>query len=225
VSAQFLDGRTPLLIDSLVHDVQTTLKAARSRQDLLGQLAELDAELRQYSVAEVQLLSARIAAASVERDADVARELVAELSAWLETQRRAAATVARREAMLKGLSELGYAVNEGLETLWAQDGKVVLRKAASPDYGVEVAGGQAGKMQVRVVGYGVPGEARDSVRDRDMETIWCGDLGKLQASLADGGSDLVIEKALAVGATPVKVITGDARQISIDAKRPGFRTN
>jgi hypothetical protein len=58
-----------------------------------------------------------------------------------------------------------------------------------------------------------------------METIWCGDLGKLQASLADGGSDLVIEKALAVGATPVKVITGDARQISIDAKRPGFRTN
>ncbi len=224
LSGQPIDGRAALLIDSLVMDVQSALKDARAANALFDALSLLQAELGLYSNEQALAFIAEIKATSLSRDAVEAERLTAEVIEWLKTRKQADNAALRREAMLKGLSELGYAINEGLETLWAQDGKVVLRRAASPDYGVEIAGGQADKVQVRVVSFGTPGEARDTSRDRDMETIWCGDFGRLQASFAAKGTGLVIEKALAVGEAPVKVISGDVSRISSESARPVLRT-
>jgi hypothetical protein len=66
-------------------------------------------------------------------------------------------------------------------------------------------------MQMRVVSF--DGEAIDPARDRDAEQQWCGDVATLQTRLAAIGGGLVIEKALAIGATSVKRIA-DAEALS-----------
>ncbi|MNR21080.1 hypothetical protein D3C85_1379590 [compost metagenome] len=78
----------------------------------------------------------------------------------------------------------------------------MLRKVATPGYGVEV-GGKAdnGRLQVRAVA--LSGD-RDKTRDRDIETIWCSEFQRLQALLKDRGSELLIERSLSVGEVPLK---------------------
>jgi hypothetical protein len=44
-------------------------------------------------------------------------------------------------AVLGGLAGLGYEVSEGMATAWVKDGRVVLQKAASPGYRIELSGG------------------------------------------------------------------------------------
>jgi len=85
---------------------------------------------------------------------------------------------------------------------------VVLRKTATPGVGVEVGGNaESGRLQVRAVALSADHDAR---RDRDIETIWCGEFQRLQALLASRGDDLSIERALAVGEVPLKVVALDA---------------
>ena len=88
------------------------------------------------------------------------------------------APAARRRAILQGLSSLGYEVTEGMATAWVEQGRVVLRKAASPDYGVELGGGiQSDRLQVRAVAYGRNGAARarrKASRARAPAFIDCG---------------------------------------------------
>ncbi len=55
----------------------------------------------------------------------------------------------------------------------------------------------------------------DASRDRDIETIWCGDFDRLRESLAKLDADVAIEKAMAIGATPVMVV----EQAILDAER------
>ena len=111
----------------------------------------------------------------------------------------------RRRAVLQGLASLGYEVTEGMATAWVKDGKVVLRRAASPGYGVEIFGGTPDdRLQVRAVSFG----AHDSSRDRDMETIWCNEFERLRQIVAKSGGNVAIEKALPIGAAPLKLIEG-----------------
>jgi hypothetical protein len=78
---------------------------------------------------------------------------------------------------------------------------------AQPGYGVEIGGGaDAARVQVRTVAFRGASAPADSARDVDAETIWCGDLLQLQAEFAAGGGAIVIERALPVGAVPLKVI-------------------
>src|SRR5262249_8978630 len=131
------------------------------------------------------------------------------------------AAAARRRAVLQGLASLGYEVNEGMATAWVQGGRVVLRKATNPDYGVELTGGtRSDRLQVRAVGFGTPQMVRNAARDRDIETAWCGDFGKLQALLAGGGGRLEIETASPPGAVPIKVVSDPTArdEVATDAR-------
>jgi hypothetical protein len=67
----------------------------------------------------------------------------------------------------------------------------------------------ATRLQVRAVAF--EGD-RDTSRDRDVETLWCGDFGKLQGLLAAQGGSIAIEKALAVGAMPLKTVDAPLEQ-------------
>lgn len=64
-------------------------------------------------------------------------------------------------------------------------------------------GGKAdnGRLQVRAIALS---SDHDRARDRDIETIWCGEFQRLQALLKDKGSELLIERALSVGEVPLK---------------------
>jgi hypothetical protein len=136
------------------------------------------------------------------------QELVKRADFLIEEEFKAMAAEERRRAVLEGLASLGYEVSEGMATAWVQNGQIVLRKAANPGYGVELSGGsRSDLLQVRAVGIGGPAEARDANRDRDMETIWCGEFDRLKVLVAKAGGNVSIESARPVGQFPLKVVS------------------
>jgi hypothetical protein len=137
-----------------------------------------------------------------------APDLIRQADVLIAEEVHVLAAAARRHAVLQGLASLGYEVKEGMVTAWVEGGRVVLRKAANPDYGVELSGGmQSDRLQVRAVGFGVPQMARNAARDRDMETVWCGEFEKLQALVARNGGSVDIETGLPAGAVPIKLVS------------------
>jgi hypothetical protein len=198
--------RRALLIDSLELDLATAVARARQRSAFQYRLrliaAELDALESEMGKAMAESVRARI-----DGTLEDLESLEDEARATLERAHREIAARARRQAVLTGLAGLGYEVSEGLETAWARDGRVVLRKAAQPEYGVEVGGGgNAARLQMRTVAFRDASTPPDTSRDRDAETIWCDQLTTLQSKLAASGGEIVIEKATPIGTTPLKVI-------------------
>lgn len=192
-------ARRRLLLDSLILDLSAAIAAERQRQALREAVDELCAELEIYEVDEARAFVQQVRRADMQAPwADLLKSGQALAG---QIQQRVAAQ-ARRRAILDGLAKLGYEVHEGMETAWADQGRVVLKKASVPGYGVEI-GGQSDRLQVRVVSTEAQ---RDVSRDRDVESMWCGEFGQLQALLAQQGDDLRIERALGVGEVPVKVV-------------------
>jgi hypothetical protein len=129
-----------------------------------------------------------------------------EAEALLARRRQELAAHARRRAVLEGLASMGYEVNEGMETTWVDQGRMVLRNVGRPGYGVEVGSPDAPRVQMKPVAFDAGGVGPDPSRDRDAETLWCGDVAAIQARLARDGGELAIERSLPVGATPLKRI-------------------
>jgi len=194
--------RRNLLLDSLVLDLAASTRNFRRRRECLEQLQDLASEANTYAGIEHATLLDQVSACTTDTDLSVTTGLIEQCKTLIASHLQGQAALARREAVLGGLASLGYEVREGMATAWAETGKVVLRKAATPGYGVEV-GGKAdnGRLQVRAVALS---SDRDKARDRDIETIWCSEFQRLQALLKDKGSELLIERALSVGEVPLK---------------------
>jgi hypothetical protein len=95
-----------------------------------------------------------------------------------------------------------------MATAWVRDGRLVVRKPGATDYGVELGAPQdMSRLQVRLVGSDRPSMVRNVQRDRDMETIWCSEFGRLQQIFADSGGEVLVQRALEVGVEPVKTIS------------------
>ena len=117
------------------------------------------------------------------------------------------AAVSRRRAVLQGLAQLGYEVRESMQTGWVRDGHIVVTKPNASDYGVELASPpDASRLQVRLVGSDQPSAARNASRDRDMETLWCGEFSRLRDLLMSQGTELIVERALEPGIQTVKTV-------------------
>ena len=199
--------RQALVADSLLLDLSSAIRTGRERARLERDLAERQAELSEMKSAEAAALRVEIGQAIAKAGSND-QELVKRADFLIESEVRSMAAEERRRAVLEGLASLGYEVSEGMMTAWVSGGKIVLRKPANPGYGVELlAGSQTDVMQVRAVGIGNPAEARDAGRDRDMETIWCGEFERLQSLVAKAGGNVAIESARPVGQYPLKVVT------------------
>ncbi len=209
--ATMLEGepspRQALLADSLLVDLARAVKEGREQSARLADLRERAAELSHHASTVAQALRGRIEAAIEAKDGSSAPTLIAEADALVLEELRVLAADARRHAVLQGLASLGYEVSEGMATAWVQSGHVVLRKAANSDYGIELGGGKKSEsLQVRAVVLGSAQTPRNAQRDRDMEAVWCSELGQLRTLLASEGGQLEIDQATPVGATPLKLI-------------------
>lgn len=213
------DARRRLLLDSLALDLGQTLVKARKHAEDQSRLEQALAELGSFDPSAVEGLGVNAGASASEIEVQIAA-----VEAAIARARDAQAAAARRAAVLQALAGLGYEVGEELSTAWVQDGRVVLRRPAQPGYGVELAGGAtADRLQMRVVAFG-EGPA-DPARDRDAETLWCGDVSVLQERLASAGAALTIEKALPVGAAPLKRLpAAEDRTWSREERTPQART-
>lgn len=218
------ERRRALLLDSLELDLASVLAEAKKRVALEAELTRTLAALGALSKDAHAKLEARCADV---RDGQTLSLLLADAKTAIEEAKTAIAAAARRDAVLKALQGLGYQLDEGMETAWAQDGQVVLRNAARPDYGVEISGhAEAERMQMRVVAFedGSAGSA-DPARDRDAEVIWCGEVGALREQLLRSGTELNIVKARGVGEVPLKRVKGSSRtQPPRETRRPKSRT-
>ena len=204
------EPRRRLLLDSLELDVAAKLVDARKRAKARDELRMCLAELALVDEVAHQEIAMRCEAP----ESDVVERL-AEANEMLRSRRDAQAAHARRMAVLQGLAGLGYEVGTELATAWVDQGRVVLRKAAQQDYGIELSGDpSAARLQMRVVAFGDAAEGADPARDADAETLWCGDVAALEDRLARVGSGLVIERAMPVGATPVKRVAASTGALS-----------
>ena len=212
-------AKRDLLADGLLLDLASAVKKARDKVAILSELTQTNAELTRLASNETAPLIAEIETALSRRDENVAPSLIQRANALLVEETQAMAAAARRRAVLEALSKLGYEATEGMATAWVKDGRVVLRKAANREYGLEIGGGShSDKLQVRTVAFGAPSAPRDRSRDKDMETIWCGELERLQSLIANAGGGIKIEKAMAAGSTPIKVIE-DFPEVEADVVR------
>jgi hypothetical protein len=200
-AAESEPARRGLLIDSLDVELSRALTAlralAKGRQEALLLLAEL----KSTGISDAVLTANAITEAS---DLPTVEVLIAKGRKLLEVERASAAAAARRLAVLKGLAALGYEVTEGMSTAWVEEGRVVLRKAAQPGYGVELGSAETDRLQMRAVALTQAGVGPDPRGDIGVETTWCGDVTSLSVSLSETGGELLIERALAVGVTPLK---------------------
>ncbi|MHC2255745.1 hypothetical protein ACVILK_005437 [Bradyrhizobium embrapense] len=198
-------ARQALVADSLLLDLNSAIKTGRERARLERDLADRHAELSEMKSVEAAALRVEIERAIAKSGASD-QELVKRADFLIEAEVRSMAAEERRRAVLEGLASLGYEVSEGMMTAWVSGGRIVLRKPANPGYGVELSGGsQTDVMQVRAVGLGNPADPRDAGRDKDMETIWCGEFERLQSLVAQAGGNVSIESARPAGQFPLKV--------------------
>jgi hypothetical protein len=218
-------ARQGLLADSLLVELAQAVKEARARAAQLAALRQCAAELAQHDSTEARDLAGRMEAAARAGEVSSADALVGQASALIRERLHVQAAEARRRAVLEGLASLGYEVTEGMATAWVQRGQVVLKKASRPGYGVELAGGtKSDRVQVRAVAFASTSALRDTTRDRDIETLWCSELEHLQRAVADTGGGIEIERALAAGATPLKVVEDVGVSAASDEDVPVTRT-
>jgi len=209
-----LPAKRHLLADSLLVDLAAAVKREEAQGVMVEELAALRAELGLLSSVAARDLCGMIDAGLAMPGVPDASSLVKSAADLLAAEMRERAVASRRLAVLQGLASLGYEVSEGMATAWVKNGKVILRRAASPGYGVEIASGAAAeRLQVRAVNFG----GSDDARDRDMETIWCGEFERLRQIVAKSGGEVYIEKATPVGVTPLKTAR-DPGPIIIDIR-------
>jgi hypothetical protein len=200
-------ARRTLLADSLLLDLATAVKNGREHMRLQSDLRARHAELSEMKSPEAASLRSEIGQSLSTVSDGNAAELLRRADFLIEAEVQLMAAEERRRAVLEGLAALGYEVSEGMETAWVDGGRVVLRKAANPGYGVELSGGsKSDLLQVRAVAFGNSTDARDTTRDRDIETIWCGEFTRLQSLIAKDGGSLAIEHARPIGQFPLKMV-------------------
>ncbi|KAA5598992.1 hypothetical protein [Blastochloris sulfoviridis] len=210
--AATLDGvggeRRALLLDSLLLDASREAKRLRDARELRARLCEAAAGLDALGTQAALALAARIRQARPDALANEDMEhLLAEAATVAERETSAIAAAARRHAVLGALAALGYEVREGMATVWERDGRLLIRKPGTADYGVELgAPADASRMQVRLVGADRPSAPRTAGRDRDQEVSWCADFARLRDILSEDGGDIAIDRAVEAGAQPVKTV-------------------
>ena len=192
-------------IDALVLDVVSAADAIKADAELFSNADLLLRELATTVTAEEEkALQGRLSKALESRDVQQVRDLTTDATEAIAQARRRVAAAARRDAILSGLASLGYQVNESMSTSWVEQGRVVLQKAGQSSHGLEIASPpDAQRLQLRAVAIS---ESRSRSSDLAAETVWCGEFGKLQTLLAQQSSQLIVEKALPVGAVPLKVV-------------------
>ena len=218
-----------MLFDTLIIDLAAEVKKRERKRRLHGRaislraIIERDVELAQHQISQ---RIERLLEQWNDIGIDLVEDVLAEVAGTVEQRQQVRAAELNRSAMLEAFSELGYEIREGMETAWVEQKRIVVSKSHQIGHGVEVSGSaEAGRLQVRPVRFAdSSGSSANRQKDSDIETIWCSEFKELQRILDRKGGKLAIEKAKAVGETPVKVVPAPASTRRREtAAKPGLR--
>lgn len=202
-------ARRALLTDSLIIELGAFRAEQRRKQNLLERLRKARALLEPFSSAEAETFKSSVEAALARGGAPSDEALPAIVEAWCEEESKREDARLRRDAVLRALATLGYEVQEGMATAWAENGRIVVRKPSELNYGLELMTPAAvPALQVRVVAFdhGQRGSA-SVLRDKEVEEAWCSEFQRMQRIVEEAGFKSVVERATAAGATRMKVIS------------------
>ncbi|MCX5954307.1 MAG: hypothetical protein NTZ40_12635 [Cyanobacteria bacterium] len=162
-----------LLLDSLSLELSQTLQRRAREAQRLAILDELEAQLGVFNAAPTGLKTA----ISAFRDGQGASlsDLRHAVEAWCEQEALRLDGERVRSVVLGSLRELGYDVREGMTTAWVEGGSIVVQKAGSSEYGVELQDVD-GRMRTELVRFGDPGAPvteQQRQRDTEIEQQWC----------------------------------------------------
>lgn len=191
-----------LLADSMIMNMAESLRNSVKRIELMEELTRLCAELESFDDKEMLTLSRDTEAIASLATAEQLDVMIAKLKQAIETHEQQLSMRQQCEAILAGLSELGYVVHKNAVNSWLDNGQVVVPHATIPDYGLELGGKQA-RFQARTVALT---HQRDTTRDKDVDAIWCSQHQQLQTILAKSHAELLVERALPAGQNAMKVI-------------------
>lgn len=200
-----------LLTDSLILDLGAHINERKAKEQSIASMRKIRNELRRLPSKAAKDLDTMLTKSIDSEDTSSSTILCDRSAALLKQETKAIAGTSRREAILKGLSELGYEVRENMATAWAKDGRIVVRKPNEKDYGVELGAVEdAERVQVQLVSIEPSSDASKAYRDLDRETIWCSEFSHLKSLLEKLGTAMHIEKALPVGSRPLKQIVNNS---------------
>jgi hypothetical protein len=207
ISQESSANRRSLLTDSLILDLVAHSNERKAKDKAIASMREIRSELHRLKSKQAKDLEALLTRAIDAEDPSSSKLLHDKGIALIKEETKAMAGESRRTAILKGLSELGYEVRENMATAWAENGRIVVRKPNEKGYGVELGAVEdAEKVQVQLVAFEQSSDTSKASQDRDRETIWCSEFSRLQSLLEKSGTSLHIEKALPVGAKPLKQV-------------------
>ena len=124
----------------------------------------------------------------------------------IEAEVQAIAAEERRRAVLEGLAGLGYEVSEGMATAWVMVAELFFGRRPIPDTALSFPADRSPTFSSKSGCVRQFDRKRDTSRDRDIETIWCGEFERLQSLIAKDSGNLAIEHARPVGQFPLKVV-------------------
>jgi hypothetical protein len=128
---------------------------------------------------------------------------------YVHTLQNDHAADSRRHAVLVGLQELGYDITENMSSAWVENGRLIVKKNAVDDYGLELAApSNMQRIQARVT-VNHDAKQRSMTTDNAAEEAWCGDFSQLKQALADDNGEIIIDRALAVGSQALKEIAAE----------------
>ena len=207
ISQESSTNRRSLLTDSLILDLVAHSNERKAKDKAIASMREIRSELHRLKSKQAKDLETLLTRAIESEDPSSSKLFHDKGIALLKEETKAMAGESRRTAILKGLLELGYEVRENMATAWAENGRIVVRKPNEKGYGVELGAVEdAERMQVQLVSFEPSADASKASQDRDRETIWCSEFSRLQSLLEKSGTSLHIEKALPVGAKPLKQV-------------------
>ena len=212
-----------LRLDSLIIEVNNARLRSIRISALVKDIKLLDAELAAF-IGETDELRRKLRDTLGSKRPEEMEAALEAVGVSLIDMQKQKASIERRQAVLRGLAKLGYAVNEGMSTALSNTGRVVLLKSDFPGYGVELLGGaDTERLQVRTVALAT---VRDTSRDIDAERRWCSDFTKLRTDLGTAGTQLVIERAMDVGVVPLRVVeTDDGNSAGNSATQSNLKSN
>ncbi|HAU1322405.1 TPA: hypothetical protein F8R96_15950 [Legionella pneumophila] len=204
ITKELSSSRRSLLTDSLIFDLITYSNEQREKELAIESMREIHCELSRLDSPAAKNLEQMFKNAMESDDISLIKILTERGIELIKKESKYLIGIARREAVLKGLSELGYEVKESMATAWVRNGRIIVKKPNEPDYGVELGAiEEAERMQIQLVSFQ---QSNNPSQDIENETIWCSEFSRLRSLLEKAGTCLLIEKALPVGSKPLKQI-------------------
>ncbi|MBA2656820.1 MAG: hypothetical protein H0U70_07510 [Tatlockia sp.] len=219
IENESLQSRRYLLTDSLIIDLVAHATKQKAKEELIVSMTGARRELRRLKSKSAKELEALLTKAIESGDISLSKKLINRAFLLVKEEMKVIEGSSRREAILQGLAELGYEVQENMATAWVEDGRIVIRKPNEKSYGVELGAIEdAVRIQIQLVTYEQSCIASKASQDLDRETSWCSEFSQLKSLLEQSGTSLYIEKALPIGAKPLKKVQ-ESSTVSVRERR------